>query len=122
MTTELAAVYRRAMEVIKTNGWCQGNFFESGQGVRPADCPVCAAGALGVAVAGDPFVIDNRPLLLDAERFLSEHVGPCPADLDADPDPVDVIATWNDDPFRTVDHVLAVLERAAVAAESGGAA
>ncbi|MGW1998533.1 DUF6197 family protein [Embleya sp. NPDC001921] len=115
-TTHLPAVYRRAIQIIRINGWHQGGFVDVSAPYPFVDCPVCAAGAIRLAVTGHPIQSQGSAVLEDAEQFLADHLGPSPAGA------VSLIATWNDDPARTVDEVLAALESAAVAAESGGAA
>jgi hypothetical protein len=120
--TELAAMYRRAAEIIRTNGWAQG--YELTTGARATDgSAVDVVGALRVAITGTTWSDDapySTGAVLVAERRLAEQLG-----LLRDPreHPTDALTDWNDDLLdRTVDEVLDALERAAVAAESGGAA
>ncbi|MGW1997210.1 DUF6197 family protein [Embleya sp. NPDC001921] len=116
--TDLPSAYRRAIEVIRTNGWHQGGFYGASVAPRPSDCPVCMAGALRVAVTGDPIQSQGSVLLDKAERFLADRL------VSGRPyvEPVSAIGVWNDRPWQTAEQVLAALESAAVAAESGGAA
>jgi len=114
--TDLAAVLRRAIEIIRRNGWHQGEFVDDTAAPVLADCPVCAAGALRLAVTGHPIQSQGSGVLENAEQFLADRLGTSSAAA------IYQIAAWNDSPTRTVDEVLDVLERAAVAAESGGAA
>lgn len=107
-------VYRAAADVIRANGWHQGNFFDSsvnvyrGQHKLPAEkCPVCLLGSVNVAVVDDP--IDRDDDARTERQWLLQFTGDHPA-------------LWNDQPGRTVGEVLDLLERAAVEAESARAA
>lgn len=118
-TQDLAPVFARAAEVIKTNGHVKGRFYEplhvdgtNASPQRPSEeCPVCAVGALRVAAGYDP---DNGLGLesWQAIRFLSPRV----YSNTTDADPVERIADWNDAPERTADEVVAALLDAAEAA------
>lgn len=113
--TDLAPIFLRAAEVIRTNGHYQGAYFEpspeSGGQRTPADCPVCAAGAISIAVTGTPIPGETEymdrsmkdALLLLSGQIYSPVVG----------DPIERIADWNDNPARTPAEVIAALETAA---------
>jgi hypothetical protein len=121
--TDLPAVYRRAIEVIKTNGWIQGWLYDPAQSLPHEQCRVCLLGAVGLAMLEQP----GEPWISFEEEL--RDLGPIIVALGLtnrlngeDTRPMQVLGTWNDAPDRTVDEVLDALERAAVAAESGGAA
>jgi hypothetical protein len=107
-------VYRDAADVIRRNGHHKGDFFDRAAALLrqlpPSECPVCMLGAVNVAVVGDP--TDEAGRALAARRWLHdvcvEYAGGA--------------ATWNDADRRTVDEVLAMLGRAAAAAEAARAA
>ncbi|MGW0920659.1 DUF6197 family protein [Streptomyces sp. NPDC002755] len=57
---ELADIYLKAAQVIKTKGHAKGDFYSIPEGpvgitLDRSEWPVCAAGALSVAVFGDPY-------------------------------------------------------------------
>ena len=95
MTTE-AEVYREAASLIRKYGWVQGEYGGTEEGF-------CINGALYEAarLLGNPPLIYRRvrlrllPLLPGAFR----------------------ISNWQDDPHRTVEDVLTLLEQAATEAE-----
>lgn len=113
----LAAVFRRAAEVIKINGHNKGDYYTlpaKGFGIELAlaECPVCVAGALSIAINGDP-----RPVFSDvndAAGFLAERLNPEYEGAD----PVFYLAQWNDAEERTTDDVVAELLAAAEAVEA----
>ncbi|MEU0156904.1 DUF6197 family protein [Micromonospora fulviviridis] len=116
-----ADLLRCAALYLRRHGWHQGTYYATPDTLTP---PACAAGAIGIACAGhkvehfaqlDPdaladylatlaaFVdyLDNfHPLfLVDEDGFLiDEHTSPY---------------SWNDDPARTTEQVVAALEAAA---------
>lgn len=110
-------VFRDAAGVIRTNGWFQGNFWDASVNLwrrvegkpelPPAKCPVCLLGAINVVTAGDPVDGENRGLV--ARKWVRQFTDDFPA-------------FWNDAPDRNVHDVLALLYRAAAAAESARAA
>ncbi|MEU5477528.1 DUF6197 family protein [Streptomyces mirabilis] len=118
-----AEIYLKAAEVIRTNGHYKGAYFEpspeSGVGITPAaaECRVCIAGALSIAISGDP--LPDRDA--NPERGQYDAIAGRLADLihiEGDPllDPVGRLAAWNDTDDRTADDVIAALEQAAKAA------
>lgn len=123
MSTDLAAVYLKAANIIRTNGHYKGAYFESspasvvGIQPRPTECSVCIAGAVSLAMTGWPVPVgldwesDSEPLQ-DAIQRLADITG-----VEGDPaaEPVGRIAAWNDAPERTQDDVVAALENAAQA-------
>jgi hypothetical protein len=120
--TNLAAVYLKAADIVRTNGHYKGAYFapspESGVGVEPApaECSVCIAGALSIAVFGWPvptgYEDDGRAQFDAAARQLADLVG-----AEGDPllEPVGRLAGWNDTDDRTATDVIAALEQAAKA-------
>lgn len=116
----LAEIYLKAADVIRTNGHYKGAYFEpspeSGVGVTPSpsECAVCIAGALSIAISGDP--TPDRDANPDREHY--DVIAGRLADLihaEGDPllAPVGRLAGWNDMPERTTDDVIAALEQAA---------
>lgn len=118
----LAEIYLKAAEVVRTNGHYKGAYFEpspeSGVGIlpAPAECPVCIAGALSIAISGDP--TPDRDANPEREHYdviagrLADTMG-----IEGDPllAPVGRLAGWNDAEERTADDVIAALEQAAKA-------
>jgi hypothetical protein len=56
----LAEIYLKAADVIRANGHAKGDFYsipemEVGVARTPSEWPVCAAGALAIAIYGDPY-------------------------------------------------------------------
>ncbi|MGW7087612.1 DUF6197 family protein [Streptomyces sp. NPDC054871] len=112
MTTNLAVVYQQAADVIRANGHYKGAYWgrpETGVGIEYAasECPVCAVGALSVAVTGSPVPQADEvdPVII---AFASRMFGPVNAEA-----AVVRLAAWNDAPERTPDDVIAALENAA---------
>lgn len=107
-----SVVLRSAADVIRKRGWFQGwygPYREYADGdrkvLRPKTCPVCALGAVRVAAGYAPDSDDGRTE--DAEAYLRRSTRT-------------YVDTWNDDPTRTVEDVLAAFEKAALLAESEG--
>ncbi|MGW7001316.1 DUF6197 family protein [Streptomyces sp. NPDC054933] len=114
MSQSLAPVYRRAADVIRTNGHYTGDYYSSADALflpKP-QCPVCTVGALRIATTGSPDVADD--LTSSAVAFFSPRI----TSNIVNEDPVERIADWNDDPERTHDEVVEALLAAAVAAEA----
>ncbi|MCP3817791.1 hypothetical protein NLX86_06475 [Streptomyces sp. A3M-1-3] len=125
----IAEVFRRAAEVVQTNGLNQGGFcdisvpFFSGAAFAGGR-PVCTVGAMRVAVGLSPIPVnwdeplgdadplsDAHPLVSEAVAFLSERVHSPIVDEDI----VERVADWNDREGRTADEVAAELLSAAEA-------
>ncbi|MDX3165889.1 hypothetical protein PV516_19065 [Streptomyces scabiei] len=100
---ETADLLDKALGVLATNGWCQGDAStfhdldqEHDEDLEPGQCRACARGAINVAAEGDP-----RPptaykpgVLADtATAALAETLG------------VDDATVWNDAEGRTSDEV-----------------
>jgi len=99
-------LFRVAADVIRTNGWNQGEFFGPGFPWKPLhECPVCVLGALHVAASR----LSPEPVNVEAAIGLLRRLTE------------DLVSDWNDEPDRTVAEVLALLDRAAAAAESARA-
>lgn len=91
---------RKAADEIRRRGWHQGWYGSSA--ADPMNCSVCAAGAIVAAELGDPYEMFTADYH-KARGYLWRIVGG--------------VSVWNDDPRRTVEEVLDVFEKAAVAAE-----
>ena len=119
MSTDLSHIYRRAAEVISVNGLNKGDYFSwpaSGVGIAVGrdECPVCVAGALAVAIFGDPMPDSNEGTFDDAASRLAARVD---SRFDGE-EPVSCLANWNDKPERTANEVVAELLAAAEAVPS----
>jgi hypothetical protein len=118
----IAEVFRRAAEVITTNGLYQGTYCDPIAAPDPAapfagGCMVCTIGAFRVAVGLAPVPADEsapaaeEPLIWEAIAFLSPRV----ESSIVDEDPVERVACWNDADGRTADEVASALLLAAEA-------
>jgi hypothetical protein len=107
VSAQVAADLRAAADVLRRDGWTQGDYV--------ADGCHCLVGAIVAALGGKDgegsIPIDNQPRALAARRTLAQHFGDMSTDWWAD------LIDWNDDPDRTADEVIAALEAAADAAE-----
>lgn len=119
---QLAEIYLKAAEVIDTNGHAKGDFYsipETGVGIERSRCeyPVCAGGALSVAMFGDPVPPREGS---DGRAEFDVAVSRVNARIDnlhlfgfqGEP-PVMRLAGWNDAEDRTPADVIAVFERTA---------
>lgn len=104
----------RSADVIDRNGHTKDHFFNRDWTGTPATAPVCTAGAILVAVTGDP--IDLSPEALPVLRAVSASLpGEPPAGSDGELDDlVEHIAWWNDSPKRTGAEVSAWLRELAL--------
>ncbi|MFD8088727.1 DUF6197 family protein [Streptomyces malaysiensis] len=122
-TIDFAAIYRLAANIIRENGHNKGDYYripETGVGIElaPAECPVCAAGAISIALTGAPKPDGwDVPLVEAAVRRLLEHLIPGYKRAMAI---WDLGVLWNDVPERTADDVIAAFEDAARAEETAG--
>lgn len=114
---QLSEIYLKAANVIRTNGHHKGAYCAipaSGFDFAPAsyERPVCAVGALSVAVTGRPVPVADEvdPIIVD---FASRMFGPV-----NEAAAVVRIAAWNDDDNRTPTDVIAAFEQAAREATS----
>lgn len=117
MSIDLAAVYMKAANIIRTNGHTKGDFFsrpESGVGIELSahECPPCIAGAISVALTDWPVPMGELDDFNAAILRLTELLGLPPNPLLL---PVGRLAEWNDVDERTQDDVIAALENAAKA-------
>lgn len=104
---QAAADLRAGAEVIERNGWHQGDYYKRVEGLSIRDCPVCAAGALSVAVANLPLPrISNR--LTNALQALQEHVHAFS------------VGNWNDQEEQTAENVIKTIRECADRLEAGG--
>ncbi|MEU1273070.1 hypothetical protein [Streptomyces sp. NPDC005799] len=105
-------IYLKAAGVIRANGHYKGAYYgvgESGVGIilTAAESPVCTAGALSIAISGQP-VPTSDDFDEVAEDFARRtHLAFDPAW------PTIAIGDWNDAPERTPADVIAALEQAA---------
>jgi hypothetical protein len=102
MSTETADILDEAANVIERNGWHRGFYYDRSVHLPPAECPVCALGAVNVAMGSvDPV----RPAEIGspAEVALERYLG------------VASVADWNDDPDRIAAEVITALRDAAQA-------
>jgi hypothetical protein len=115
---ELAPVFRRAAEVIESNGHCKGSFCDLYTNAPVAESAACAAGAICVAVGCETLDLYPAPgeksLPRAAVEFLSKRIY-SNTTLD---DPVERVADWNDADERTLGEVIEALREAASAAEA----
>lgn len=115
-----ADIFRRAAQVIKTNGWHQGWFYDEEQWKAPGgistECRVCLMGALNMALGRRPDA-STYPSSGFAAR-LGQQLGLTPLPLEG---MVGAVIQWNDMAGREVNEVLEALESAAVLAEQDGA-
>ena len=100
MSAQVAADLRAAAEVLRRDGWRQGDYVQFPNGA------CCATGAIRKAVYGDPWIAGY--LSGRAERAVLSVVDPGGHSL----------PWWNDTPGRTADEVIAALEAAAERAEA----
>jgi hypothetical protein len=119
---KLSEIYLKAAEVIDANGHTKGDFYsipEMGVGIERtrSEWPVCAAGALSVAIFGDPVPPcegDEGRAEFDAvvarlnARIEDFHLH----GFEGEP-PVLRLAGWNDADERTPADVIAAFEQAA---------
>ncbi|WP_405537005.1 hypothetical protein [Streptomyces antimycoticus] len=125
LITDFAATYREAADIIRRNGLNKGDWHgqpETGVGIQlaPTECPVCAAGAISIALTGAPKPYrDDVPLVEAAARRLLQHLIPGYKRALAI---WDLGVLWNDVEERTADDVIAAFEGAARAEETAEAA
>lgn len=120
--THLAEIYTKAADVIRTNGHAKGDFYnipETPLGIELGRCewPVCAAGALSVAVFGDPVPPregeDGRAEFDAVVARLNARIEDFHLHGFHGEPPVLRLAGWNDADGRTADDVVAALEQTA---------
>jgi hypothetical protein len=110
--TDLPRVFREAAHHHELYGLVQGDY--APLPFTPASA-TCMAGSIHLACTGNPF--ETNELAAAAVRFASLHMaGEAPL-TDGQPDYIDHIAAWNDQPERTVVDVVARLLRLALEAE-----
>jgi hypothetical protein len=115
-------ILSKAADVIDERGWVRCAMFASQD--YAAAC--CADGGLWVAVNVDPrepLDSANNPaveLAYDAEDALAALLAGCPPEQFYPMTSFEVITSWNDDPERTKDQVIAKLREAAQAEAEAG--
>lgn len=100
MSAQIAADLRAAAEVLRRDGWTQGDLVDK-DGCR------CVLGAIDRAAWErlDERSVDDD-LVQEMWTAVAKIIG------------TNAIVKWNDDPGRTADEVIAALEAAAAAAEA----
>ena len=114
--TVIAEALDRAADHIDKVGWFQGDLWDvyTDADRPPAECPVCAFGALNMALHGTPRFPELRPGDLnshDLADYVERHLGGVE------------LADWNDAPARTQAEVTGLFRETAreLRGESGGA-
>jgi hypothetical protein len=106
-----AEILREAAAVIERNGWCQDDYYDwvqkQAESKPPAECRVCAVGAINLAATGEPRDVRPDEGVTGALNVLATSLN------------IHCIPDWNDAPGRTVTEVLDALHRAAQLAEGG---
>lgn len=127
MSAETAAVLDEAANVIRRNGWHQGDYFAypSGYGtddIDPSDCPVCLLGAVSVAAGQNPELWYRAPDACDAVLAIGRYLGidlepeGVPLDFSHDEDIEHIVVAvggWNDRDDWEAEQAITVLENAA---------
>lgn len=125
MSVETAAILSEAANVIRRNGWCQGDYYDpytAPGSDDPRSCPVCLLGSIAVATGNDPEnwieTSESRDAVLAVGRRLGIDLAPggVPIDLDDQHDVEHMacaVGGWNDGDDREAEDVIAVLESAA---------
>lgn len=124
--TDLAETYLRAADVIRTRDLYKGAFWgrpESSVGIEVSidDCPVCAGGALSVAMYGKPWPFVTEDPELDGvmypgfERAVAGFIASAGLADHPELTALGRLAVWNDADERTAADVIAAFETAAKA-------
>ncbi|MFF2383670.1 hypothetical protein [Streptomyces sp. NPDC058108] len=118
----LSEIYLKAAQVIESNGHAQGDFYsipESCVGIERtrSEYPVCAGGALSIALFGDPVPpregTDGRAEFDVAVSRVNARIdNPHLYGFQGEA-PVMRLAGWNDATERTAADVIALFERTA---------
>ncbi len=107
----LRDIYLQAATHIERVGLNRNDFFpKEWHGKGAYDVPCCAAAAIGVAGRMTVTqILDGHAtkLVAAAEQFLAEHIVRLGGK--EEPDPVDVIGTWNDQDGMTAAEVAEIL-------------
>jgi hypothetical protein len=104
---EIRETARKAAEVLEVRGWCQDRYtYDDGYGGGPC----CLIGALTVAAGRDA---DCEPVAMVAGVPYSDPVFGAVRSRLIVITQTGIISSWNDDPCRTADEVIAVLLRVA---------
>lgn len=106
MSARIKAVLEGAAGYVERYGLHKGWLRQTdGRGNYIEDGPVCANGAIGLAVTGD--IIQVGSLAFEAADVLAAHLG-----LEGG-DGWRAVAIWNDAPERTAEDVITALRAAA---------
>lgn len=108
----MANVFEKAIDVLRTRGWFQGDY------VAPDGGAVCAVGALGVALTRDADHFGGYSTR--ADDLLARFVDVLDLDQYDSSDLVAVIAEWNDASGRSEEDVILALKGAAYCELDGG--
>jgi len=137
MSAKTAAILEEAADVIRRNGWHQGDYYDPytygdlnrPDHPNPRSCPVCLLGAIAVAAGADPEnwveTSQSRDAVLAVGRRLGIDLEPggVPLDLQDNRDIEHMaceVGGWNDTDAREAEDVIAVLEAAAKAEREAG--
>jgi hypothetical protein len=103
-----------AANVIDDRGWHRGDYVDYDMAVELGidNAPVCAVGAIRVAVGGDPadHQVTHPAITAFANWVIVDRD---PAEGAGEDDPIQVITDWNDASGRTADEVIEALRAAA---------
>ncbi|GAA1111839.1 DUF6197 family protein [Streptomyces javensis] len=106
---EIANLLDKALAVLTTNGWCQGDAStfhdidqEHDEDLDPSQCRVCARGAINIAAEGDP-----RPPTAYELSVLADAATATLAETLS----VDDVTVWNDAEGRTSDQLHTAITR-----------
>lgn len=97
-TPNAPQILRAAADILERNGWIQCAYFTPLPDRELKDCPVCAVGAINIALHTSPHVTYEPGMrtwdyVTLVDEFLDEVNLP----------------DWNDEPGRTIDEVTAAL-------------
>ncbi|MEU8968065.1 hypothetical protein AB0D11_02110 [Streptomyces monashensis] len=109
----IADFYDRAADHIEKVGWTQNDLWDVAAGAEkpPSECPVCAWGALNVALHGTPrFRVDYQLGELTSND-VAVHVEHRLGGVE--------LADWNDDPARTQAEVTGLFRETAAELRGG---
>lgn len=102
---DIPALLDKAADHIDRVGWHQGSLYdrERNSKLTLAGCPVCAIGAINVALHGEPTFTSEGPDAHDVADAVLEALG------------IEGLADWNDEPGRTQAEVTNALRDTAAA-------
>ena len=71
---DIPSVLDRAADHIDRVGWHQGTLYDNSE-LSLANCPVCALGAINVALHGEPTFTDEGPDAHDVADAVLDQIG-----------------------------------------------